>query len=512
MNERSKKLGINFSLTFQDIQNVNPSFDSAKIAIAYAGKNRNMSSISKEAFEAALPTIKNVPLVGRYIEDEDDFGAHDIRVVVKGDEFDVQNATVPFGVVPESASQWWETVTEKDGTVRDYLFTDCLLWKRQAGYACLANQGKWNQSMEIDLNKYIVDNDGYCVIEDFVFTAFCILGNSVEPCFESASVQLTSEAAVSVYKQQFALMLDDLKKEFGTNKEEKPMVMSIETRDAILAEFNVKLEDLNFELTDEMTEADFREKLAAFVEAPAAEPVADPEPAGEPEGEPAEPVAEPVADPEPATDPAPAEPAAEPAPADFTKNTYAATYGQMRDAIRNALPHGENLYSWLMDFDDTYAYFEVTTYTEDNYEEKHYRAKYVYDNQAMSASIGEHEPIVCRWLTLEENAKIDSDRDLLAELQAFKNDQLAAQHRANVDATLEAFSDLEGNEEFEALKQNAYSIESIDALKKECYAIKGKFAYAKPEKSNKNPVKVPISSAGNVSDPVGDLFAMYGKK
>lgn len=519
MNKCSKKLGINFDLKFSDIQSVNPSFDSAKIAIAYAGRNRNMSSISKEAFEAALPTIKNVPLVGRYIEDEDDFGAHDIRVVVKGDEFDVQNATVPFGVIPESASQWWEEITEEDGTVRDYLFTDCLLWKRQPGYKCLANQNKWHQSMEIDLNKYLVDQDGYCVIEDFTYTAFCILGNSVEPCFESASVQLTSDAAVSVYKQQFSLMLDDLKREFGAkevafnSKEENTMKMTNEVREAILAEFNIKLEDLSFELTDDMTEEELREKLTNENKGPEPTPEIDPaeknnsdeieevdvqDLKGDVADLPIDAQETPIID--------------NPVDAGSVQQSYAATYGQKRDAIRNALPYGENVCSWLMDFDDVYAYFEVTTYTEDSYEENNYRAKYIYDSQTMTASISDQEPIVCRWLTIEENAKIDADRDLLAELQAFKAEHLAAEHRAAVDAALEEFADMNGNEEFEALKEIAYELETIEALKKECYAIKGKFSYSKPEKATKTNVKVPIAVVEKKSDPVGDLFAVYGKK
>lgn len=514
MNKRSKKLGINFDLKFKDIQNVNPSFDSAKIAIAYSGRNRNMSSISKEAFEAALPTIKNVPLVGRYIEDEDDFGAHDIRVVVKGDEFDVQNATVPFGVVPESASQWWEQVTEEDGTVRDYLFTDCLLWKRQPGYACLANQGKWHQSMEIDLNKYVVDNDGYCVIEDFVYTAFCILGNSVEPCFESASVQLTSDAAVSVYKQQFSLMLEDLKSEFGTqevifNHEEEPKMLTNEIIEAILAEFNVKLEDLSFEVTEDMTEEELREKLTAAAETSVIEEIVDDSVAEEPAADPAETevIEESVEEHEEHVDEVIEESVS------GTEN-FAYTYEQRRQAIQNALPCDENTYSWLMDFDDTYAYFEMHVWNDGDVTESYNRVSYMIDDASMTAAIGsEYEPIICKWLTMEENARIEADRELLAELQAFRDDRLTAEHHDAVDAVLIDFDDLSENTEFEALRANAYSFEDVEDLRKECYAIRGKFAVVKPKENNKTNVKVPIGVAHDKkNDPVGDLFARYGKK
>ena len=518
MNKCSKKLGINFDLKFKDIQNVNPSFDSAKIAIAYAGRNRNKSSISKEVFEAALPTIKNVPLVGRYIEDEDDFGAHDIRVVVKGDEFDVQNATVPFGVVPESASQWWEEVTEEDGTVRDYLFTDCLLWKRQPGYTCLAKQGSWHQSMEIDLNKYVVDNDGYCVIEDFVYTAFCILGNSVEPCFESASVQLTSEAAVSVYRQQFSLMLEDMKKEFGTkeaifNKKEEPKMLTNEIIEATLAEFNVELENLSFDVTEDMTEEELREKLTAELSAgdSVVEVPVEETPTEGPHAE--ETIVEDPAVEEVVVDDPAADPAADPAPATETE-TFSYTYEQRRQAIQNALPYNDNTYSWLMDFDDTYAYFEMHVWSNDELTESYNRVTYIIDSETMTATIGsEYVPIICKWLTLDESARIDADRQLLEELKAFRDERLTAEHHNAIDAVLSEFEDLAENAEFEALQSNAYNYENVEDLRKECYAIRGKFTHTKPKDNNKQNVKVPIEGVRDKkNDPVGDLFAKYGKR
>lgn len=509
MNNCSKKLGINFDLTFQDIKNVNPSFDSAKIAIAYEGKNRNMSSISKEVFETALPTIKNVPLVGRYIEDEDDFGAHDIRVVVKGDEFDVQNATVPFGVVPESAEQWWEEVTEEDGTVRNYLFTDCLLWKRQPGYECLANQKKWHQSMEIDLNKYVVDAEGYCVIEDFTYTAFCILGNSVEPCFESASVQLTSDAAVSIYKQQFALMLADLKDEASkaeTYVEEEPVVkITAEARDRILAEFNIKLEDVSFELTDDMTEEEFRTALTEMAEAT---PVEDPAPAEGTENPTEAPVEEPAETPngEPVVEAEPPTPVVE-------QKSFSATYNQKRQALQNSLPVSDNVYCWLMDFDDSYVYYEQIEFADDDRTEINLRASYVFDIDTLSAQISsDTEIIICKWLTLEENAKVEADRALLEELKTFKQERLQADHENEIDLAVEEFADLEGIEEFETLKANAYSFENADALRKECYAIKGKREYAKPDNQNKKTVRVPIGVTVSGNDPVEALFATFSKK
>lgn len=489
---KTNKLGINFNLKFQDIQAKNPSFDSAKIAIAYAGRNRNKSSISKEAFELALPTIKNVPLVGRYIEDEDDFGSHDVRVVVKDDSYDVQNATVPFGLIPESASQWWETVTEEDGTVRDYLYTDCLLWKRQAGYECLAKQGEWHQSMEIDLNKYVIDNDGYCVIEDFVFTAFCILGNNVEPCFESASVQLTSDAALSTYKHQFSLMLEDLKKEStteekeGKTKEEKFMLITDEIRDKILTEFNVKLEDLTFEITNEMTEEQFRDSVEKMSK------VSEPN-KGVVEGEQEKEVFE-----------------------NPTKMVeFASTYEQKRQAISSVLPRNDEEACYLMDFDNSYVYVERWSFEDDSCKQEFFRTSYKYDEASMSASIGEDRvPVVSTWVTMAEQKKINEDRDLLEELKSFKAKKVKEEHDSKIDEVVAEFNDLEGFEEFNKLKETMYDFDDVENLREKCYAIKGKHEYSKPVHQTKASVKVaiPDGSSNKTKDPVGTLFEKFSKK
>ena len=71
--------------SIREISDINPSFALAKVAIAYAGRNRNYTSISKEVFEKAIPSLFNCPLVGRYDPELDDFGSHDIRIVQTDD-------------------------------------------------------------------------------------------------------------------------------------------------------------------------------------------------------------------------------------------------------------------------------------------------------------------------------------------------------------------------------------------------------------------------------------------
>ena len=270
-----KNISINFDFEIKEISDLNKSFSLARVAIAYAGRNRNMSSISKTAFENALQTLKNVPVVGRYDETENSFGGHDIKVVHDKDEVKVVNATTPFGVVPESADQYWESVIEKDGTIRDYLFTDIILWKRQYGYEYLVKKKSIGQSMEISFSNYVIDQDGYCVIEDFEFEALCLI--DCTPCFESASVQLFSNKEISNYKSQFSAMIEDLKDlmqeqsikldfSIDINKEGGKEILSKEKMAEILAEYKLTIEDIDFEVTEDILEEDFKEKIESFLQ------------------------------------------------------------------------------------------------------------------------------------------------------------------------------------------------------------------------------------------------------
>jgi len=62
--------------------------------------------------------------------------------------------------------------------------------------------------MEINIKNGRLDEDGFFNIDNFVFTAFCLL-ESQKPCFESASLQMFF---ADIPKMQFNEMMQDLKK------------------------------------------------------------------------------------------------------------------------------------------------------------------------------------------------------------------------------------------------------------------------------------------------------------
>ncbi len=111
MDEKTMRLEYSSALT--NLIDVNPSFDMATLRIAYTGKNRNYSFISKEAFERAVPSMFGCPVVANYLRDDDEIGAHDAEFLTRENgDIDYVNLTQPVGFVPPGAQWCWELVED----------------------------------------------------------------------------------------------------------------------------------------------------------------------------------------------------------------------------------------------------------------------------------------------------------------------------------------------------------------------------------------------------------------
>lgn len=258
----NKKLKLDFEMTIFDIVDLNKSFAAAKCLVCYTGRNRNYSTIGRQQLLDAAPSIRNIPVVGRYDADKNDFGGHDIKVVNKKDSIDIVNATIPFGVVPESANQWFETRIV-NGEEKECFFTDIVLWKRQHGYEHIAKAGTISESMEINVMEYTVDDSNYCIIDKFEFEALCLLGSEVTPCFENACVQMYSNEIVSDFKLQFSEMLREFKElnQPSTTVTNVTMEVDIDKNNGGSA-----MEEIKNEVVEEVTETVVGEVVEETVE------------------------------------------------------------------------------------------------------------------------------------------------------------------------------------------------------------------------------------------------------
>ena len=260
---------MTFTSSISNLCEINSSFDAGILQVAYEGKNRNGSVISKESFERSIKTIYNCPVVCNYDRESDSIGAHDILLVRdENDVLQIVNVTTPVGVVPESAHYFWREVTEEDGTVHNYLCVDVLLWKRQEAYKKIKTDGITAESMEISVKDGRMQ-DGLFVVDDFEFTAFCLLGNA-EPCFESASLTTFS---IDSFKQQYEEMMQDFKAAFSFVQSSSTGVDTyinqseggkeiLDDKKNLMAEYGLTEENLDFSLEDFNID-ELREKFAS---------------------------------------------------------------------------------------------------------------------------------------------------------------------------------------------------------------------------------------------------------
>lgn len=507
----SKTMKIVYASGIHDLVERNSSFDSGVLRVAYTGKNRNGSFISKETFEQCMPTIYNCPIVCRYDRDSGTIGSHDIEIVSNDDGgLKIVNATHPVGVIPESARLWWETI-EDDSGEHEYLCADALIWKRQEAYSKIKEDGVTDESMEISVKDGELI-DGVYVIKRFEFTAFCLLG-SAPPCFESASLEVFS---YDEFKKELAEMMQEFKE---TLKQEQPPAQTgvvnnlsyseggenvLDEKNALMAEYGLSSDMFDFNI-DDFSVDELREKFEAMKNAASA--------------------------------------SAKPSAA----NAFALE-GQFREGVIAALSAekiqtdwGEMSRYWFVDYDKDLS--EV--YCHDCEDWNLYGFSYAMNGDNVEISFdskkrmkfaivafdeGEQPAVFAEVFTqiskkyAENNAaweeKLNSANEKYTaleseakELRQFKADTEDAAQKAAIDNVFEKFTKLAGIEEFDTLRMN-HDGYTADTLEEKCYAIMGRNGIAakfscEPAKAPKLPVDGGTKRTAS-DEPYGGVFAEYG--
>lgn len=487
---------ISFSAKIEPLEKLNDEFLKCKVYICALGKNRNFSHISRESADEALYSLYNIPVIGHLYEDENGklhMGGHDMAIVQNNNgNFIYKSLCVPYGVVPQQDDIHYEDIVEPNGDVKTYIVGFCILWVGRYPElmdAVYSEDWLFSQSMEINVDDYapLEEDKNYTDLLHYTYSALCLLGRSddkehnTEPCFPESHVSVSYDLANDA---KFAALMAELKKDLSecfsakSDGKEGEVKMTNEIRDAILAEFNVALEDLTFEIGEEMTEDEFRTQVEEFVQN-------RPEPEGEPSGEPAS-----TGESEP----------------------IAFTYRERAEALENALPCSDSVYYWMCDFDDKYTYVCRCTWDGNNYTETHGRFEYTYDESEHSATItGDFEEMFVRWLTKAENDQINLLRGQYEELKAYKEAREKSDREAALDAALSDFSDLAGNDEFDKITANKYSYESVDALLNACYIVRGKYGLVKKTHKNNEP-SVPVGAPRETPNLRERFHEEYGRR
>lgn len=490
------RMQLNFDAKFEIKESLNNEFTLAKCTVMGLGKNRNFTHISKEAAEDAEYSLFNIPIIGHIFKNKDgkwQLGGHDMILEedskTGGKIF--KSICVPYGVVPANAKIEYRDVVEGDGTVRTYLITDVILWTgRFPEILEIAYDDEiyCNESMEINIlnSEKMKEDSKYLDIKKYTYSALCMLQkaddeSNAEPCFPESKITIGN----------FEKLMDEFKhglfSYYNTTKGGVPtMKISEEARDKILSKFNLSVDDLDFEITEDMTESDFSQIVKAKRN--------------------------------------------EIDQAQF--RMFAATYKEKAKALKDALvtefvedENGNIIYMIeyiIIDFDDKFVYVRKYSYQKDSHpEEKLYRFKYNYNDDEKSVIVEKEtgEAMVMKLLTIEEEKKIEDARTEYTELKTFKETVLKKEKEAEYDAVLTSneFSSISETEEFKAIIAKAYDFADITALKKECYAILGMVSAKQKPSANSNKtafgLKASIGkSEGHIENEYEDFYNKYKER
>jgi len=152
-------LSVEFDKKFENIGN--SGFKKGVCRIAYAGKNRNYSDISKESFEKALNSLALIPIVGNF--KEGNFHGHDVAIELEGNDIAFKTLTTPIGVVPQTYNAEWVDIEDENGNIKKYLQCDVIFWyeRNKEAVQFIIDNGYVGQSMEITNISGEWTKDGY---------------------------------------------------------------------------------------------------------------------------------------------------------------------------------------------------------------------------------------------------------------------------------------------------------------------------------------------------------------
>lgn len=533
-----------YPASIAQITEINDSFDSCMLRVCYAGENRNKSIIPKEAIEAAIPTMAYCPLVANYDVESDTIGGHDVAFINTDDGLKMVNLTDAVGVVPADPQWTWETVVEDDGTEHEYLTTPAILWKRTPVYNKLKKDGVSGQSMEIRVREGKL-NDGMFEVRSFDFTAFCLLGEGVEPCFESAQVEMFSTDKLSMrlgemmedFKKQFSVIAasaDDNKTPNGDDFSMKGGEGSLNINE-LLQKYGLTMEDINFEIGEDMSAEEIEAKFAEL-----AKKFADDDPAESGDNTEGDPDAGDDANDDDGNDDdddsgddssdddTPAEDDNDDAPGGTQrKKEFALTGEQLGSGIRDALRSVTYTDEWgewcrygYVDYDaqtgEVYAYDYIDwnlygfsfSMNGDNvvidFDSKK-RKKFAFVDFDMGEAQFDYKSIVA-----SANERFEALTNEVKQLREYKHNIEAAERKAQEDEVFAKFPDLADNAQFAALRENCANM-SIEDIEDKCFAIRGRNVQMKFSQDTTKPVRLPVEhNIKNADEPYGGVFLEFG--
>lgn len=183
------------TLEFINATEISPLISKCQVKVCYVGQNpnRNGTVITKKVATEMGRKLPGSPVVGYFNQATNDFEGHNKEISLRGGgNIEVLDTTKPYGFVPTDAKVWFQKFDD-EGVEREYLVTECYIWTSAYPESQrLFEQGN-NQSMELNKETqkgfWAKDNNSgsrFFIYNEALIEKLCILGESVEPCFEGA--------------------------------------------------------------------------------------------------------------------------------------------------------------------------------------------------------------------------------------------------------------------------------------------------------------------------------------
>lgn len=183
------------TLEFINATEISPLISKCQVKVCYVGQNpnRNGTVITKKVATEMGRKLPGSPVVGYFNQVTNDFEGHNKEISLRGGgNIEVLDTTKPYGFVPTDAKVWFQKFND-EGVEREYLVTECYIWTSAYPESQRLFEHGNNQSMELNKETqkgfWAKDNNSgsrFFIYNEALIEKLCILGESVEPCFEGA--------------------------------------------------------------------------------------------------------------------------------------------------------------------------------------------------------------------------------------------------------------------------------------------------------------------------------------
>lgn len=227
---------IDNTMEFINATEISPLISKCQVKVCYVGQdpNRNGTIITKKVATEMGKKVPGSPVVGYFDQGAKDFEGHNREIAIRsGGKVEIIDTTKPYGFVPTDAKVWFQKFND-EGVEREYLCTECYIWTSAYPESQRVLENGNNQSMELNKETqkgfWSKDNNSgerIFIYNEALIEKLCILGETVEPCFEGAQFKtqfsLENNLEFQEFKRNMFSMLTELQETLNKGGSQETM-------------------------------------------------------------------------------------------------------------------------------------------------------------------------------------------------------------------------------------------------------------------------------------------------